>query len=146
VFDGLFFVLRQWTYQTCTEFGWYQSSNQRGNPFTNFFPLKFFEQQCIDIFGPKFNSASIQSSIDRTNRMYGGLDLSVSNVVFVHGSFDPWHALGVTKDLSPDATAILIPETAHCANMYPERDDDPPQLKQARVSVIFKLYLSDFSE
>jgi hypothetical protein len=67
--------------------------------------------------------------------MYGGKNIHVTNVVFVHGSFDPWHALGVTKDLSPDATAILIPETAHCANMYPERDDDPPQLKQARVMV-----------
>ena len=39
------------------------------------------------------------------------------------------------QDISPDATAILIPETAHCANMYPERDEDPPQLKQARVTV-----------
>jgi hypothetical protein len=33
--------------------------------------------------------------------MYGGKDIHVNNVVFVHGSFDPWHALGVTKDLSP---------------------------------------------
>ena len=39
------------------------------------------------------------------------------------------------QDISPDATAILIPETAHCANMYPEKEDDPPQLKQARVTV-----------
>ena len=88
---------RQWTYQTCTEFGWYQSSSQNCTPFTNLFPLSFFEQQCVDIFGPKFNAASIQNSIDRTNRMYGGKSLQVTNVVFVHGSFDPWHALGITK-------------------------------------------------
>jgi hypothetical protein len=29
--------------------------------------------------------------------MYGGTGLRVSNVVFVHGSFDPWHALGITQ-------------------------------------------------
>ena len=28
--------------------------------------------------------------------------------------------------------AIYIEGTAHCANMYPEREDDPQQLKQAR--------------
>ena len=38
-----------------------------------------------------------------------------------------------------DATAILIPETAHCANMYPERDEDPPQLKQARITVSWRI-------
>ena len=42
------------------------------------------------------------------------------------------------QDISPDATAILIPETAHCANMYPEKEDDPPQLKQARVTVAIR--------
>ena len=26
---------RQWTYQTCTEFGWYQSSDQPKHPFTD---------------------------------------------------------------------------------------------------------------
>ena len=31
---------RQWIYQTCTEFGWYQSSDQPGHPFTDYFPLQ----------------------------------------------------------------------------------------------------------
>ena len=29
-------------------------------------------------------------------------------MVFPNGSIDPWHALGIVKDLSPDATAIFI--------------------------------------
>lgn len=95
-------------YQTCNEFGWYQSSNQKDHPFTDYYPLQFFEQQCIDIFGPKFDAKYIQAATDRSNRIYGGLGIQVTNVIFVHGSFDPWHALGVTKDLSPDATAILV--------------------------------------
>ena len=30
---------RPWFYQTCTEFGWYQSSSQKGHPFGSTFPL-----------------------------------------------------------------------------------------------------------
>ena len=36
---------RQWTYQTCTEFGWYQSSNQPGHPFSSLFDASFFSRQ-----------------------------------------------------------------------------------------------------
>jgi Serine carboxypeptidase S28 len=31
--------------------------------------------------------------------------------------------------------AIYIEGTAHCANMYPEKEDDPQQLKQARSAI-----------
>ncbi len=40
--------------------------------------------------------------------MYGGYGLKVTRVIFPNGSIDPWHALGVTKDLSPEATALYI--------------------------------------
>ena len=66
--------------------------------------------------------------------MYGAKEIDVSNVVFVHGSFDPWHALGITEDHGTNK-AILIPGTAHCANMYPANEDDPPQLKHAREEI-----------
>ena len=66
--------------------------------------------------------------------MYGAKNIEVTNVVFVHGTFDPWHALGITEDKGPNK-AILIPGTAHCANMYPARDEDPQQLKNARIEI-----------
>ena len=31
---------RQWTYQTCAEFGWYQTSDQPNHPYGSRFPLK----------------------------------------------------------------------------------------------------------
>ena len=37
--DGVGF--RQWIYQTCTEFGWYQSSDQPDHPYGTKFPLEF---------------------------------------------------------------------------------------------------------
>ena len=43
-----------------------------------------------------------------TNKEYGGLDISVSNVVFVHGSIDPWHAMGITQSNRTKSPAIFI--------------------------------------
>ncbi|ROT84132.1 putative serine protease F56F10.1 [Penaeus vannamei] len=84
---------------------------------------------------PKFNLELLKEGVKRTNTLYGGKDLKVTRVVFPNGSIDPWHALGITDDLSPEATAIFINGTAHCANMYPEKEDDPPQLLHAREQV-----------
>nr|KAG5697556.1 hypothetical protein BaRGS_019777 [Batillaria attramentaria] len=99
---------RQWTYQTCTEFGYYQTSDSKGQPFSHEFPLSFFIKQCQDIFDPKFNAELIQHGINRTNTNYGGYGIKTTKVVFPNGSVDPWHALGIVKDLSPDATAIFM--------------------------------------
>ena len=103
--------------------------------FGDVFPLDFFVRMCSDVFGPKFNLDLLKRGIQLTNTEYGGLKTSVTNVVFVHGSLDPWHALGITQDLSPSAPAILIEGTAHCANLYPPAQDDPQQLKDARVAI-----------
>jgi len=126
---------RQWTYQTCTEFGWYQSSDLPGNPWNNIIPVKFFENMCSDIFGPKFSMDLLEKGIKETNSEYGSLDIKVTNVVFVHGSIDPWHAVGITENPPAKSSTIFIEGTAHCANMYPEAEDDPEQLKNARVEV-----------
>jgi len=46
--------------------------------------------------------------VTRTNILYGGLNVKVTNVVFVHGSVDPWHVLGITTSSNPQAPAIYI--------------------------------------
>ena len=90
---------RQWIYQTCTEFGWYQSSDVPGHPYTNHFSIEFQEQICSDVYGPKYNALLLEHGIQRSNYMYGAKNIKVSNVVFVHGSIDPWHAMGITQDV-----------------------------------------------
>ncbi|XP_025835143.1 putative serine protease F56F10.1 [Agrilus planipennis] len=126
---------RQWTYQTCTEFGFFQSSSYRPQIFGDQFPVDFFIQQCVDIFGPEYKSSFLNYAVNRTNMLYGALDIDVTNVVFVHGSIDPWHALGITETKKKAAPAIYIKGTAHCANMYPPSKNDLPQLAAARRQI-----------
>jgi hypothetical protein len=64
---------------------------------------------CQDVFGVDQNS--IQFNIDATNDLYGGANIPATgptNILFVNGNVDPWHALGVTQDISDSLTAILI--------------------------------------
>ena len=41
---------RQWIYQTCTEFGWYQTSDQPKHPYGSRFPLKDSIKESINLF------------------------------------------------------------------------------------------------
>ncbi|XP_076763906.1 putative serine protease K12H4.7 [Xylocopa sonorina] len=126
---------RQWMYQTCTEFGFFQTSTARPNLFSETFPVDFFVQQCVDVFGPRYGIHLLNSAVNRTNILYGGLNLKVTNVVFVHGTVDPWHVLGLTKSVDPGMPVIYINGTAHCANMYPPSENDLPELKAARAKI-----------
>jgi len=126
---------RQWIWQTCTEFGWYQTTNQESGVYGRSLPLEFFEQWCQDAFGADFTHEMLQKSVEASNIEYGGYKPSVSNVVFVHGSIDPWHAMGVLDDLHEDAPSIYITGTSHCADMYPDREGDPEELTAARIRI-----------
>jgi len=128
-------MARQWMYQTCSEFGWYQTSDQPKHPYGSKFPLKDFIKICTDLFGASFKEKYIEEIVENSNSYYGAKELDVENVVFVHGSLDPWHAMGRTTDLNEDSPAIMIEGTSHCADMFEHSESDPPQLVQARVRI-----------
>lgn len=125
----------QWTYQTCNEFGFYQTSNDKEKLFGDRFPLVFFVKQCTDIYGKDFDADYLDNSINQTNNYYGELHPNTTNVLYVHGSIDPWHALGLIRSDNPALPTIFIQGTAHCANMYEPKESDFPQLKDARNKI-----------
>jgi hypothetical protein len=131
---------RQWTYQSCTEFGFYQTSNDPDQMFGSHFPVDFFIKQCQDMYGSKFDGNALVRDVERTNINYGAKNPSTTNVIYVNGKIDPWSALSLTTP-SEDKPAIFIDGTAHCANMYQPSDKDLPQLKDARLKIM--KFLSD---
>merc|ERR1719500_2470248 len=126
---------RQWIWQTCTEFGWYQTTNQESGVYGHTLPLDFFEQWCQDAFGDMFTHEMLEKSVAASNIEYGGVNPDVENVVFVHGSIDPWHAMGVLEDLHEGAPSIYITGTSHCADMYADVASDPEELTAARLRI-----------
>ncbi|XP_073349372.1 thymus-specific serine protease [Pagrus major] len=127
---------RQWVYQTCTEFGFYQSTDSPNQPFTGF-PLEYQVKQCALYYN--VSAEQLAEAVAQTNEYYGGYDIRSTRIVFPNGSIDPWHALGITQDIIADLPAVFIKGTAHCANMYPARSEDLPQLALARDHVFLLL-------
>jgi len=140
---------RQWTYQTCTEFGYFQTTDSANQPFGDLVPLQYSLDMCIDIFGQKFPTADL---INQTLIEYGGADplalwFGPTNILFVNGNIDPWHSLSVFQNVSSSVTAILINGTAHCADMFPATPNDPPGLHIAQVQISQKIgeWLKDYN-
>ncbi|KAK6020793.1 hypothetical protein OSTOST_13546, partial [Ostertagia ostertagi] len=63
-----------WTWQTCTEFGFYQTTDYGFSIFGNPLPLNFFLQLCSDLFGKNimYSAAINQQAVLKTNHQYGG--------------------------------------------------------------------------
>lgn len=128
-------IMRQWTYQTCTEYGYYQTTNSKKSVFGTLFPLSFFTDLCGDLYGDYFDGKFLDTRVRRTNLMYGGLRPDLRNVIFTNGNIDPWHALSVLRDLNGFSPAILINGSSHCSDLYNHEDTDVPELVQARSRV-----------
>ena len=126
---------RQWTYQTCAEFGYFQTSDDASGRqvFGSMVPLEFYTSQCTDVFG--ISATDVAANINGTNLHYGSTTNDASNVAWVNGVVDPWHALSVLQPNVPSSPTYLGPDMAHCAAMYPSRPDDPRDLVQARKFV-----------
>lgn len=124
-----------WIYQTCTEFGYYQSTSSDAQPFTKNVPADLYYKMCTGMFGNEFDEDRIDEGIKFTNEFYGGLNPDVNQVVFVNGDMDPWSRLGVLEDITYNAPAKVIPRASHCLDLFSNRKNDPEELKEARSYV-----------
>ena len=77
--------LRQWTYQYCNEFGFFQVPNDQQPMRSHFISYDFWPDYCSRVFGRKIDTKS-----EWTNKHYGGLDIEGDNIFFLNGSEDPW--------------------------------------------------------
>ncbi|GLV45697.1 uncharacterized protein CBL_02717 [Carabus blaptoides fortunei] len=131
---------RQWKYQKCTEFGYFKTSTKPYHLFSNTLPIKIYQRICQDIFGSFLTSNVTEQGVVRINEMYGGLQPNVTRVISLHGSLDPWHALGLAKDLNPAAPIRIIRGASHGADM--DDDSDSPALRKVKTAV--KTYLKQW--
>ena len=113
-----------WINQVCDEFGWLQTSHEFGNDFVT---VEWMEKAYCSQFGPEFTPAYIDAQIAQTNALFGGKNLEVTNVVFVHGTIDPWSAMGRTEPWpNNDNDVLIIKDGSHCQNMYPNIENNWP--------------------
>ena len=113
--------MRQWMYQSCTEFGFYQIANinpaesARSQKIT----LQYHEEACKKLFG-------IATSVDtaKTNRNFFD-NLSsphTTQIFFTNGSVDPWSKLSIdeksaTASANPNLSFLTIEGGSHCSDL-----------------------------
>ncbi|XP_049813909.1 putative serine protease K12H4.7 [Schistocerca nitens] len=126
---------RQWLWQTCTEFGYYQTTDSAKQPFGHWRTLPYYTDMCSFIFGSEYTAERVEEGVRKANLLYGGRTPNVNNVAFVNGGLEPWHALGVLEDINESSPAIVIEYESHCSDLYAPSLLDIPQLTAAHDGI-----------
>ncbi|XP_001662504.2 putative serine protease F56F10.1 isoform X1 [Aedes aegypti] len=137
-------AMRPWLYQTCAEYGWYQTSGSENQIFGSGFPVDLYVRMCYDLYDYIFYPARLDANIKRTNTIYGHMNPEVTNVFFTQGQLDPWRPMGLQEDLNDQSPTVVIPMASHVADMGSISDRDSPEMLAAkeRVFELIKQWIS----
>jgi serine protease 16 len=128
--------IRQWIWQTCNEFGYYQTCGTDRPVAECLFQVPIALSPFLDICRAVYGVFPIQveQNVNDTLAYYGGRNgaAATSGVFFMDGTIDPWHALAVLETSTPGSGAQLIVGTAHCRDLQTPGPNDPQSLKDAR--------------
>lgn len=119
--------------QSGNEFGWYQTSGSKNQPFGHSFPVDLSNELCKRVYGEQFTGQSLQSKIRQVNKIYKGLNISVKNVYFTHGELDPWRPMGVQKDRNKFSPTDIVPGASHCNDLYSISLSDSPEMMLVKL-------------
>jgi thymus-specific serine protease len=88
LFD-VYYSARSWPYQTCTEFGFYQTCEIGSRcPFVQgYHNLSSSVAMCKRMFG--LDESFVQAQVDFSNAYYGGATPAASRILFPNGNVDP---------------------------------------------------------
>lgn len=129
--------VRQWMYQTCTEYGYWQVAHHdpKKSSRSPMITVNLFREACDHLFNLK-KPANVES-INR--RFYKPLQEDASNIYFTNGSTDPWSRLSLTatnhNNGNEKLTYYTIKGAAHCDDLRPAKATDSAELKQARKTL-----------
>lgn len=140
---------RVWTYQTCTEFGFFQTCEVGSRcPYAQgYLPLSKYLDKCEAAFG--LAPEQVLQAIQLSNEYYGAdryLELKLlsqmpwclsniltsarhrprgARILFANGQIDPWSASSVRVSPDPKMEPTLwVPGASHHAWTHPSKDDD----------------------
>jgi len=78
---------RPWSFQYCTEYGWFQSMSEEKPMRSPVIDEKYFSQYCADILGLDMSK---YPQVRKTTIDQGGFDTAATNIFFANGGEDPW--------------------------------------------------------
>jgi pimeloyl-ACP methyl ester carboxylesterase len=111
---------RQWWYQSCTEFGYFQTAYH--DPAYSTRSQKINMAYHLDACKRLFGVPLTPNTQHITDVFYSPLlSLTTTNILFTNGSNDPWSQLSISKvngnDVNPKVTLYTIAGGAHCDDL-----------------------------
>ena len=128
-----------WPYQTCTEFGFYQTCEVGS---------KCFFVQGLDLLQDqiefcrtkwKIDLDEITENVKRSNQHYGGLDPNATRIFYPNGNVDPWHGLSILKAPSESLPVLMVEGASHHAWTHPTLPTDQSTVVEARKLIREKI-------
>jgi len=130
-----------WGWQTCTEFGFYQTCETGSDCF--------YTQGLADVgsemgfCGGAFNLSrtAVEANIEYTNAFYGADKPAGQRVLYVNGEVDPWHSNSINSPVSSELPAIYVDGASHHAWTHPSSPADQASVRAARAEIRRRLLL-----
>lgn len=126
---------RTWLYQTCTEWGFYQTCNVGSQcPYTQGLHVLDVD---YDICLHAFNVTSVQVNyeVQQALGVYGGSGIQATRVLFPNGQIDPWHADGVLAAPNAQEPVLMVAGASHHFWTHPSLPTDSLQVRSARLTI-----------
>ena len=124
------FGTRSWLWQTCTEFGFYQTC-QEDCPYASFYHLVDMD---LEICKFAYNITNVYENVQSSIDYYGGLDIASggSRVLSVNGDVDPWSMLGLTESPKYSLPTAMVKGASHHFWTHPVKDTDSTEVQHVR--------------
>lgn len=104
---------RQWWYQVCTEFAFFQVAPANNSIRSHLVNTKYHLDLCKNVFGE-----GMYPEVNITNLCYGGAGIAGSRIFFTNGSQDPWrHASKQTSALGEPSWLITCHNCGHGSDL-----------------------------
>ena len=130
--------LDYWGYQTCTEFGFYQTC-EVGTACMFTQGLVLLPEFTATCQAWQITPAMIKKSIDATNSFYGAdrpdLARNATRILYVNGNVDPWSGLSILKPPSPLLPTLMVEGASHHAWTHPAQPSDQPSVVAAKQAI-----------
>lgn len=129
--------MRQWYYQSCKEYGYWQNAhaNPEFSTRSSLINLDYHHTICQRLF--ELNEPVKTEKINEA-LYYPLLEVLTSNIFFTNGENDPWSTLSLSEKngnaTNPRLYYQLIEGAAHCEDLHSPSVLDSKSLKSARIT------------
>ncbi|XP_052834618.1 putative serine protease K12H4.7 [Drosophila gunungcola] len=116
---------RLWLYQCCDELGNFQTSE--------YIPLDFWLDMCLDAFGNKFSNCYIDRSVKDTDQNFEDMENrdSFRRVFLTQPELDAWTSTKVRKH----KRTYFLKGATHCEDLQASSENDKPSIKALKRDI-----------